>query len=144
MWAVTCINCTIQWLWRDADFEWKTWLSLTRHPTPEVTRIVIDGCALLWISQWPLSTSTQNQKLCILWRSPSIISMSSSIRNLIFDRYEDFSTKSSSKASRMAEGYKTCYLTSTLPSQKVTLAITQNKKLLIVIICKYLWSNTYF
>jgi len=30
-----------------------------RHPTPEATSTVIDGCTLLWIPQWPSSTSTQ-------------------------------------------------------------------------------------
>ena len=29
------------------------------HPTPEETSTVIDGRALLWIPQWPSSTSTQ-------------------------------------------------------------------------------------
>ena len=30
-----------------------------RHVTQEATCTVIDGCALLWIPQWPSSTSTQ-------------------------------------------------------------------------------------
>ena len=46
----------------------------------------------------------------------------------------------------MAEGCKVYQLslTSPLPSQKVTLTITQNKKQLIDIICKDLQNDAYF
>ncbi len=66
--------------------------------------------------------------------------------NLVFDRYENFSTKSSTRISRMTEGCKVFQLcpTAPLPSQKVTLTITQNKKQLIDIICKDLQSDTDF
>ena len=65
---------------------------------------------------------------------------------LVFDRYEDFSTKSSTRTSRMAEGCKVYQLSlmSPLPSQKVALTITQNKKQLIDIICKDLQNDAYF
>ena len=120
-----------------------------RYPTPEATCTVIDGCTLLWIPQWPSSTSTQK---------PIVMDFVKKFKHhiqeklkagdiyLVFDRYEDFSTKSSTRTSRMAEGCKVFQLslTSPLPSQKVTLTITQNKKQLIDIICKDLQSDTYF
>ena len=65
---------------------------------------------------------------------------------LVFDRYENFSTKSSTRTSRMAEGCKVFQLcpTAPLPSQKVTLTITRNKKQLINIICKDLQGDADF
>ena len=42
-----------------ADLKNLTKVEVTaRHPTPEATCTVIDGYALLWIPQWPTSTST--------------------------------------------------------------------------------------
>ena len=65
---------------------------------------------------------------------------------LVFDRYKSISTKSSTRISRMAEGCKVFQLclTAPLPSQKVTLTISQSKKQLIDIICKDLQSDTNF
>ena len=65
---------------------------------------------------------------------------------LVFDRYENFSTKSSTRTSRMAEGCKVFQLcpTAPLPSQKVTLTIIRNKKQLINIICKDLQGDADF
>jgi len=43
----------------DSRFKTLTKVEVTaRHPTPEATCTVIDGYALLWIPQWPTSTST--------------------------------------------------------------------------------------
>ena len=102
---------------------------------------MIDGCALLWIPQWPSSTST---------KQPSVMDYVNKFKEklksgdiyLVFDRYENFSTKSS----RMAEGCKVFQLcpTAPLPSQKVTLTITRNKKQLIDIICKDLQGDADF
>ncbi len=65
---------------------------------------------------------------------------------LVFDRYENYSTKSSTRISRMAEGCKEFQLSPTapLPSQKICLTITQNKKQLIDIICKDLQTDKHF
>ena len=103
-----------------------------RHATQDSTCTVIDGCALLWIPQWPSSTST---------KQPSVMDYVNKFKDhikeklksgdvyLVFDRYENFSTKSSTRTSRMAEGCKLFPLcpTAPLPSQKVTLTFTQNK-----------------
>ena len=110
---------------------------------------VIDGCALLWIPQWPSSTST---------KQPSVMDYVNKFKDhikeklksgdvyLVFDRYENFSTKSSTRTSRMAEGCKLFQLcpTAPLPSQKVTLTFTRNKKQLIDIICKDLQGDADF
>ncbi len=65
---------------------------------------------------------------------------------LVFDRYNDFSTKCSTRAARMAEGSKVFQLSlsSPLPSQKLTLTITQNKKQLIDILCRDIQSDANF
>ncbi len=110
---------------------------------------VIDGCALLWIPQWPSSTSTKQPLVMDFvkkFKDHIREKLKSGDVYLVFDRYENFSTKSFTRISRMAEGCKVFQLcpTAPLPSQKVTLTITQNKKQLINIICKDLESDKDF
>jgi len=92
-----------------------------RHPTPEATCTVIDGCTLLWIPQWSLSALDFVKKL-----KHHILKASNIC--LFFDKY--------------VYNGRVFWLSSTSPLlfQKVTLTITQNKKELI---CKDLQSDTY-
>ena len=64
----------------------------------------------------------------------------------MFDRYNNYSTKSSTRISRMVEGCKVFQLSPTapLPSQKVCLTITQNLKQLMDIICNDLQTDQDF
>ena len=65
---------------------------------------------------------------------------------LIFDRYEDFSTKCSTRTCRGNEGCRIFKLSPTapLPSQKLALTVTENKKQLINIICDNILNDTDF
>ena len=120
-----------------------------RQPTQEATCTVIDGCVLLWIPQWPISSSTQKpiaNDFVEKFKHHIKEKLNDGDTHLVFNRYKDFSTKTSTRTSRMAERCKVFQLslTSPLPSQKVTLTITQNKKQLIDIICKHIQKNSYF
>ena len=93
-----------------------------RHVAQEATCTMIDGCALLWIPQWPSSTFTQQ---------PLVMDFVKKFKNhikeklesgdvcLVFDRYKSYSTQSSTRISRMTEGCKVFQLcfTAPLPSQ---------------------------
>ena len=110
-----------------------------RHVAQEATCTVIDGCALLWIPQWPSSTFTQQPLLMDFvkkFKNHIKEKLESGDVYLVFDRYKGYSTKSSTRISRMTEGCKVFQLclTAPLPSQKVTLTITENKKQYIDII----------
>jgi len=89
-----------------------------------------DGCALLWIPQWPSSTSTQKLINSNEFCGEVQASYSGEAEDLVFDRYDDFNINSSTRSSKMAEGCKVFQLSHTSPlhSQKVTLTITQSKK----------------
>ena len=89
-----------------------------RHVTQEETCTVIDCCALLWIPQWPSSTSTQQPLVMDFvkkFKHHIKEKLKSSDVYLVFDRYESFSTKSSTRISRMAEGCKVFQLCLTAP-----------------------------
>lgn len=65
---------------------------------------------------------------------------------LVFDRYNDYSTKCATRISRGNDGCRVFQLspTSPLPSQKLTLTVTENKKQLINIICQHLQGDAGF
>ena len=113
------------------------------------TCTVIDGCALLWIPRWPSSISTK-QPLVIDYVNKFKDHIKEKLKKgdvyLVFDRYNNYSTKSSTSISRMAEGCKVFQLSPTapLPSQTVCLTITQNKKQFIDIICNDLQTDQDF
>ena len=111
----------------------------SRQAAKEATCTVIDGCALLWIPRWPSSTSTK-QPLVIDYVNKFKDHIKEKLKKgdtyLVFDKYNNYSTKSSTRIARMAEGCKVFQLSPTapLPSQKICLTITQNKKQLIDIV----------
>ena len=112
---------------------------------------VIDGCALLVDSSVAsihldakaiseglceeIQTSYQGEPGVCMHGDVYLTDMKISVRSLLHARI-----------SRMTKGCKVFQLcpTAPLPSQKVTLTITQNKKQLIDIICKDLHSDTDF
>jgi len=120
-----------------------------RQPTQEATCTVIDGCTLFRIPQWPTFSSTQKpivKDFVEKFKHHIKEKLKDGDIYLVIDRYKDFSTISSTRTSRMAERCKVFQLslTSPLPSQKVSLTITQNKKQLIDIICKDIQNDSYF
>ena len=121
----------------------------SRQAAKEATCTVIDGCALLWIPRWPSSTSTK-QPLVIDYVNKFADHIKEKLKKgdtyLVFDKYNNYSTKSSTRIARMAEGCKVFQLSPTapIPSQKICLTITQNKKQLIDIICKDLQTDQDF
>ena len=121
----------------------------SRQAAKEATCTAIDGCALLWIPRWPSSTSTK-QPLVLDYVNKFKDHIKEKLKKgdtyLVFDKYNNYSTKSSTRIARMAEGCKVFQLSPTapLPSQKICLTITQNKKQLIDIICKDLQTDQDF
>ena len=116
-----------------------------RHVAQEATCTAIDGCALLWIPQWPFTSTQQTLVMDFVNKFKNQIKESGDVY-LVFNRYKSYSTKSSTRISRMTEGCKVfqLYLAAPLPTQKVTLTITENKKQLIDIICNDLQRDTDF
>ena len=101
--------------------------------THEPQATIMDGCAILWIINWPskgtvydyvhnfasyLSTKTRK---CDIY--------------LVFDRYVSYSIKGGARLARA--GHKLS-LQTPLPPQKVVLTVTENKIQLIDIICEQL------
>ena len=101
--------------------------------------IIIDGCALLWIIQWPNQGVIQdfvNNVLEYVFRK-----FEHSDVYVIFDRYFEYSTKSATRTSHAAQQASQRHeLTSStpLPSQTIGLRVTENKQQIISTICEQL------
>ena len=79
----------------------------SRHVTQVVPCTVIDGCALIWIPRWPASSPT---------KQPIVMDFVNKFKDqikqrlkygdvyLVFDRYEEFSIKCSTRTSRGTGG----------------------------------------
>lgn len=102
---------------------------------------VIDGSALLWVIPWPAKGTVSDY--IFRFKSALITKLQLGDVYLIFDRYYTFSTKDVARQKREV-GVSRVYqlsLLSPLPSQKVTLTVTENKKQLINLICSDLVQN---
>lgn len=120
-----------------------------RYVARDTLCTVINGSALLWISRWPSSCSSQQpivQDFVSKFKDLITVRLETGDVYLVFDRYHDFSTKSSTRISRRKQGIRVFQLspTSPLPSQNLTLTVTRNKKQLIDIICKSLLQDVHF
>ncbi len=112
-----------------------------RQVTEKTQCLVIEGCALLWIPHWPRSSPIKPSIVMdFVNKFKDHIERKLQLGDvyLIFDRYEDYSTKCPARVSRGTTGCRVFQLhpESPLPSQKLTLTVTENKKQLIDIISK--------
>ena len=106
-------------------------------PTPET--IVVDGCVILWIIQWPKHGTVQYyvnnglEYICGKLQHSDV--------NVIFDRYYEYSINSSTRTSRtVQQASRRHRLTPStpLPVQSVVLTVTENKQLIMDTICEQL------
>ena len=97
--------------------------------------IVIDGCAILWVVNWPTNGVVAG---FIVTVCPFIFGkLKTCSTAVVFDRYYDFSIKSSTHADRGKFSSRTHLVTglSPLPPKSMTLASPYSKTQLIKLIC---------
>ena len=104
---------------------------------------VLDGCAILWVIQWPSNTGKEKAQVKDFidsFVSFILYKMQEADIYLIFDRYLDFSTKTFTRQARGTGGCKTFKLlyASPLPTQTQVLNNSKNKKQLIALIVEKL------
>jgi hypothetical protein len=78
-----------------------------RHVTQELPCTVIDGCALLWIPNWPSFSPTKQPTVMDFvrkFKGQLEERLKSGDVYLVFDRYEDYSTKCATRISRGNDG----------------------------------------
>ena len=102
--------------------------------------IVIGGFAILWAVNWPTKASVQDyvDNVCdyVLRRLKTADTADRADTAIVFDRYYDFSIKSSTRLDRGSSSSQTrmLTLTSPFPPKTVTLSSSHNKVQLIKII----------
>ena len=111
-------------------------LAHRRSVPPDV--IVLDGCAILWIVKWPAHGLVKDYLQNVLDYVIGQLNIADTY--LIFDRYYDNSIKEATRTSRAGKNgsrqHQLSMLTP-LPSQKVCLAVKQNKLQIIDLLCAY-------
>ena len=114
----------------------------SRSIKKQITTVVIDGSAILYILQWPPMTGTVGD-FVKKYRNYVERRLASCDVYLVFDRYRDYSTKSVTRISRGAQLSRVHQLTNTMPipPQKVILTIPENKQQLIALIVEDLSQN---
>ena len=125
----------------------KTQLKLelsTKMAYQEIQCRVLDGSAILWVIPWPLLGTVRDY----VSNFRKYIEQKLNVGDvyLVFDRYWDYSTKSIARSGRATEASRVHLLNldTPLPSQKVVLTVSDNKKQLIDIICSELTENKIF
>ena len=105
---------------------------------------VIDGSALLWTVHWPADGSVADFIVNVKTRITSYLTNSDVY--LIFDRYHEYSIKSTTQDGRETGITRKHHLlrTTKLPAQKVVLSSVENKKQLIRILCEELTEDRLF
>ena len=101
--------------------------------------IILDGCAVLWVINWPTHGTVEDYIKNLL--SYLIECQKKCSTYLVFDRYYDNSIKTgtrNARAGKDASRQHQLLLGTPLPSQKVTLTVSSNKVQLIKLICIYL------
>ena len=100
---------------------------------------VIDGSALLWTVHWPADGSVADFIVNVKKRIASYLTNSDIY--FIFDRYHEYSIKSTKRDGRETGITRKHHLlrTTKLPAQKVFLSSVENKKQLIRILCEELF-----
>jgi hypothetical protein len=101
--------------------------------------IIIDGCAMFWVLHWPTSGTVEDY--INIFVEYVLKKLHDSDTYVVFDRYYDYSIKSSTRnyrAGKQASRKHQLNLKTPLPPQKVVLTVTDNKKQLIDILCEQL------
>ena len=114
--------------------------SRVAHEEVEVT--VIDRCALLWIPGWPAVGNIQTYIDAFKHKIAGKLSKCDVY--LVFDRYNEFSTKESTRLARGTGRVHQLTPSTPIPVQKAVLAVTDNKKQLIKLICEDLKGDEDF
>ena len=114
-------------------------VTMSARLTQDCDVVIMDGCAIMWTVHWPHNGSVKDfvDNFCNF----VIQRISNAHVYLVFDRYYDFSIKSSTRMQRSGQ-YCTrrhhLSINSLLPAQKVMLTVTENKRQLIGFICSEL------
>lgn len=95
---------------------------------------VIDGCALLWVPNWPVDALVQDYITKFKYHIGLRLAVGDVY--LVFDRYIEFSTKYSARLSGGTGRVRQLGSNVALLAQKVVLNVTENKKQLIRLICQ--------
>ncbi|KAG0711417.1 hypothetical protein GWK47_020644 [Chionoecetes opilio] len=116
----------------------------SRNVLPKVKCRVLDGSAVLWAIHWPANGTVRD--FVVNFKQYIQQKLTSSDVYLVFDRYQDFSTKSTTRCNRTTEASRVhrLALDTPLPHQKVVLTVSENKSQLMEIICEELTRDTTF
>ena len=101
--------------------------------------IIIDGCAMLWLIQWPSKGTVMDYVENLLAYLRNKLKICNTY--LVFDRYYNNSIKQVTRTARAGKDASRRHqlnLTTPLPAQKIVLTVTENKVQLIHIICSYI------
>jgi len=101
--------------------------------------VIIDGCAILWIINWPTRGTVQDFVDGFLQYILSKLKQSKVY--LVFDRYYEYSIKSNTRSFRAGQKVRKRHKLSPstpLPPQQVVLNVSENKIQIIDIICQQL------
>ncbi|KAG0717389.1 hypothetical protein GWK47_054561 [Chionoecetes opilio] len=115
---------------------------LSRNVLPKVKCRVLDSSAVLWVIHWPANGTVRD--FVVNFKQYIQQKLTSSDVYLVFDRYQDFSTRSTTRCNRSTEACRVhrLALDTPLPPQKVVLTVSENKSQLMEIICEELTRDT--
>ena len=119
-------------------------IQILRRNAGDADATVIDGSALLWTVHWPADGSIADFIVNVKKRIASYLTNSDIY--LIFDRYHEYSIKSTTQDGRETGITRKHHLLqrTKLPAQKVVLSSVENKKQLIRILCEELTEDRLF
>jgi len=119
-------------------------VEVSRRNTGDADVTIIDGSALLWTIHWPADGTVADFIVNVKSRLTSYLTNSDVY--LIFDRYHEYSIKSTTRDGRETGVSRKHQLhrTTKLPAQKVILSSVENKKQLIQLICDELIQDRLF
>ena len=119
-------------------------IEVSRRNAGDADATVIDGSALLWTVHWPADGSVADFIVNVKKRIASYLTNSDVY--LIFDRYHEYSIKSTTRDGRETGITRKHHLlrTTKLPAHKVFLSSVENKKQLIRILCEELTEDRLF
>ena len=106
------------------------------------TCVILDGCAILWVIHWPTTGTVADYVKNFVAYIQRLLHCTDVY--LVFDRYYKPSIKGETRLSRAGKTAVRQHIlnaSTELPSQKVTLCVTENKVQLIDIICQYLMDH---
>ena len=119
-------------------------IDVSRRNAGDADATVIDGSALLWTVHWPADGSVAD--FIVNVKKRIALYLTNSDVYLIFDRYHEYSIKSTTRDGRETGMARKHHLlrTTKLPAQKVDLSSVENKKQLIRILCEELTEDRLF